>query len=383
MKTHSLLSPSGAHRWLNCTPSAVLEREHGGESPSRFADEGTLAHELAEKHLTGALLSLPSEDAERLEEDAEKYGTTPYEILQILKPYTEYCEELIAKSEWFQIEKKISLPFIAPDTSGTADFCAIVDGILYVVDLKYGMGVPVSADGNPQLALYGEGVRQALYKNLKDKIREVVFVIIQPRLDRISEARNTVEELSEWVKNVAIPSAEKALIGAGEQKAGEHCQFCKIKGKCRAFKDFNSALIKRSTELDPRLLSPQELADILEETENWDKLTKAVALEVSAQLHAGKEIPGYMLVKSQGNRAWKDEEEVKSYLELCFPPEVVFETKLLSVAKLEKKLGKKEFSEFSENFVHRPDNGSKVVKFDPKKQQFNPKSQILDDFETF
>ena len=176
--------------------------------------------------------------------------------------------------EWLDFSQ-----WTAPDQGGTGDVILIADGVLEVIDLKYGKGVPVPAIDNPQMRLYGLGAWEA-YNYLYD-IQEIHMTIVQPRLDSVSTDTITVESLLDWAENTVRPAAEKAYKGEGDYKAGEHCRWCKIKGNCRARADENMKALAYEFQ-DPALLSVDEIGSILfiaEQLKAWAKDVEEFAFE--------------------------------------------------------------------------------------------------------
>lgn len=187
--THSIYSASGAHRWMACPPSALLEQQFPSETSS-FAEEGTAAHDLAEHKLKKALKM-------RSRKPNSKYQTD--EMDEMTDLYVEYCLEVIEKAKesckdlQILIEQKLDFSDYVPEGFGTGDLVIVGTGTLHVIDLKYGRGVIVSAERNPQMMLYALGAL-SLFEMLYD-IDKVSMTIIQPRVDNFSTYELRVEEL--------------------------------------------------------------------------------------------------------------------------------------------------------------------------------------------
>ena len=199
-RSHALLSASGAGRWLNCTPSAKLEDEYGEKKSSVYAEEGTLAHELSELYLRkDTLNSISEQDFDQRLEEIMANDLFSEEMLEVVPIYTDYCSEQLAEAKTenplaiMEIEQKLDLTEYVPESFGTADCVVINDNLMEVIDLKYGKGVPVYAEWNKQLMLYGLGALQK-YDTMYD-ITEVRLTIIQPRINSISNWQISVEEL--------------------------------------------------------------------------------------------------------------------------------------------------------------------------------------------
>lgn len=356
---HALLSPSASHRWLVCTPSVLLEAEYGEQGSSSYAQEGTFAHSVAEFKLRGE---------PELFEPSSEYSFD--DTLRELTPYIEYCEALKSVADIWAVETRANLTDIAPDMFGTCDFHAKVGDTLYVVDLKYGKGVQVYADHNPQLMLYGYGIARKT-----PSITNLKLVIIQPRLDHVSEFDISWADLNAWITNKVKPAAQAALSGAGELIAGKHCKFCKVKGRCRALAD-EALKIAKHEFAAPTLLSPKELSQILQESELYEDWLTSVKAEALRLLCNGTEVPGYMAAQRLGNRTWANPEEVREILEFAFDPEVFLETKVKTVAQIEKAIGKKDFARLLADKTVRPSGGPSLSVFDPKKTPYTGTSAV-------
>lgn len=347
-RKHALLSASSAHRWLVCTPSARLE-EQLPEKRSEYADEGTLAHEIAELKLRKYYIEpMPKSTFTRRLNKLKKHELFQEEMLKHTDTYLEYLQGItlaLSVTPHVAIEKRIDYSHIAPEGFGTVDCLVIAENTLYVTDFKYGKGVPVSAVDNPQMKLYALGAYKEygfLYP-----IEKVKLAIVQPRLDNISEFELPIEELVAWGDEIK-PIAQKAFNGEGEFVPGEHCKFCRAKAQCRARANEFLALEDFGMK-EPELLSDVEIGQILEKAmdlESWVKALKDYALGETLK---GKEIPGWKAVEGRSQRNFVDIEKAFEHLKANGIDEaVLYERVPLTVSKLEKQLGKKQFKELLE-----------------------------------
>lgn len=353
-RKHALLSASGASRWINCPPSARLT-EGMADKWSAYADEGTAAHEYAEIKLTRRLTKCNSADRERLDKQAEALKTNRYynaEMEACIQQYADLVEErfLEARSRsdsedaTVLLEAKLDLTEWVPDGFGTSDVTIISDGVLEIIDLKYGKGVPVSAINNSQLRLYALGAL-AEFGWMYD-IHMVRMTIIQPRLDSVSTDEISVEELNEWAESVVKPAASLAYAGEGEYKAGDHCRWCLAKGNCRARADENLKAIAYEFQ-EPALLSNEEIGPILHiagQLQSWVKDVQEYALE---QALRGEKIPQWKLVEGKSKRVITDTEKAATLLtESGYSEDKLYKPReLRAMTALEKAVGKKNFAE--------------------------------------
>lgn len=353
-RKHALLSASGASRWINCPPSARLT-EGMADKWSAYADEGTAAHEYAEIKLTRRLTKCNSADRERLDKQAEALKTNRYynaEMEACIQQYADLVEErfLEARSRsdsedaTVLLEAKLDLTEWVPDGFGTSDVTIISDGVLEVIDLKYGKGVPVSAINNSQLRLYALGALSEF--GWMYDIHTVRMTIIQPRLDSVSTDISSVEELNEWAESVVKPAASLAYAGEGEYKAGDHCRWCLAKGNCRARADENLKAIAYEFQ-EPALLSNEEIGPILHiagQLQSWVKDVQEYALE---QALRGEKIPQWKLVEGKSKRFITDTKKAAALLtEAGYSEDKLYKPReLRAMTALEKAVGKKNFAE--------------------------------------
>jgi len=221
-RKHAILSASASHRWMNCTPSARLCERYGDVS-SVYADEGTDAHTLCEHKLKTSLgISVDSStpSLSYYNNEMERFATE----------YVEYILGISKKSENILVERKLDFSDYVPEGFGTGDCIVLVDETLYVIDFKYGAGVFVSAEDNPQMKLYALGALN-LFKGKKN-ICSVSMTIYQPRLGNVSTYTMPSELLYKWADEVLRPAAKAAFAGEGTRVCGDWCRFCKAKYDC-------------------------------------------------------------------------------------------------------------------------------------------------------
>lgn len=383
-RAHALLSASGASRWLNCTPSARLEDQYGINKPSPFAEEGTLAHELAEiiirKDLLGELSSAAfQKDLDKITSN-EKFNS---EMLDVVPIYTGYVFDEFEASKAgtpdavLLIEQKVDLTDWIPQAFGSCDAVIIADGVMKVMDLKYGKGVPVSATGNSQLMLYGLGAYNR-YSIMYD-IRTVELHIIQPRIDNISSWSLSVEDLLKWAEEEVRPKAQTAFAGEGELQAGDWCKFCKVKARCRA-------LYQKTVEVatmdfqEPPLLTDEEIASVLESAPSIQEWLNSVSEYATTEaVENGKIWPGFKLVEGRSIRKWADEEQVANRLAYNrYLDYEIYNMKLKGISEIEKLVGKKDFSSMLGEFVVKPQGKPTLVPMSDKRPALGAEDAVND-----
>lgn len=350
-RAHALLSASGAHRWLCCTPSALLEAQFP-DTGSEAAKEGTLAHELAEARLMNYFK--PKVFTKRmLSTRITKLRKDPLwadEMIGCTETYLDAVKEAALgfdSSPYAAIEKKVDLSEWIPEGFGTADCVMISGSVLHVFDYKHGKGVPVAAAYNPQMQLYALGAWKAL-RILYD-VRIVRMTIVQPRIDNIDTWEIPIEELirfGEFVKD----RAALAVKGDGEFVPGEQqCRFCRARAQCRARAEENARLAfgkdAPAGKLPP-LITNEEVGKYLrigEDVARWLADLKEYAL---GECLAGRDIPGWKAVEGRGSRDWVDMDAAfRKLIDSGLTEEaMLWEKKPLTLAQVEKLVGKKEFA---------------------------------------
>jgi hypothetical protein len=374
MTAHALLSASGAKKWLACPPSVRVE-EKLPEETSAYASEGTFAHEVGDLFLNSTLKKIPNAEYVYRKHALMKDPLWSQELADYVNAYVsvvlEKRNEAVtrAKDATVLIEQRLDFSPWVPNGFGTGDVVIISDGILEVIDLKYGKGVPVFADDNPQMMLYALGAYNRL-QNIYD-FDLIRMTIVQPRLDNISTAEITLQKLLDWGADIT-PIAYLALAGEGEFNAGDHCKFCRAKKTCRARADKNLELAKYEFRAGP-LLEDHEIADILGKLDNfidWAQGLKAFAHE-QAVAHK-KQWPGWKLVEGRSNRKITSETDAASALIAAgYDEAVLFEKSMLGITALEKLVGKKQLENVLEGLIIKPAGKPVLVPVGDRRPELN------------
>ncbi|EFL94268.1 DUF2800 domain-containing protein [Mobiluncus curtisii] len=344
---HALLSASGAHRWLNCPPSARLESDEP-ESTSAAAEQGTAAHALAEHKLRRALKQRSKRPVSAWIDD---------EMETLTDDYIAYVQEHISLAEQscgdpqVLIEQRLDFSHIVPGGFGTGDCVIIAEPVLQIIDLKYGQGVLVEAANNPQLMLYALGALHA-FGSLYD-IETVAVTIYQPRRGNVDTWEISVAELEQWAETEVKPKAELASAGEGEFCPGSWCQFCKIAPTCRARAEANLQLAKLEFA-PPAELSDVEIADVLTripQLKTWAADVEAYAL--SKAVNQGVVFEGFKLVAGRSVRKYSSETDVAAAAEAAGYRDI-YDRKLITLTAMEKLMGKPTFNEILGDLVTKP-----------------------------
>lgn len=352
---HALLGASSARRWLNCPPSARLT-EHMEDSGSKYAAAGTLAHAIGELKARKYFEPMPAQAynaaLKKLKQDP---GYAP-EMDGATDTYLEHLKTRAmsfgSESPFVAIETRVDYSHIAPEGFGTADCIMLGSGRIEVIDYKNGAGDPVEAERNEQLMLYALGALRVFRPIYGDTIRQVHISIVQPHAGGVKEWSCTADELTSWGEEIAAPRAALAWAGEGEYRPGAWCRFCRARARCSARARELLALGDAPRALEPAkdagpLLTDEELGRVLTQgraLSAWVKDLEAYALPAAL---SGRTIVGYKVVEGRGSREWTGGTDTAfpALMERGIAEALLWERKPVSVAGLEKALGKTAFDE--------------------------------------
>lgn len=379
---HALLSASSAHRWLHCTGSPLLEKEFP-DTTSVYAQEGTLAHELGELKLKKYTTVMPKGTYTRAHNKITKSELWQNEMESTSETYLEYVKGIMLACKIAPavlIEKRVDFSRYVPEGFGTADCLILAGDTLHVIDYKHGKGVVVDADHNPQMMLYALGAIDEL--SLLYRFKSIHMVIVQPRVNNISEFTMTADELREWGESVVKPKAEAAISGKGEFEAGDWCRFCRAKQQCKTRYEANDSLYPELSERhDPRLITLDELGEYLKRGKDmaaWLEDMKEYALSESL---AGADVPGWKAVEGRGSRAFTDTDEaVDTLIKNGIDESVLYERRVLTLAQMEKAVGKKAFGELVGDLVVKNPGKPTLVEESDKRPRITNQPTAADVF---
>ena len=387
-RKHALLAASHAERWLSCPPSARLEEKFketcGYEESSVYAEEGTLAHEFAELNLRLLSGSISQEDFEIEAEKLRAHDLYTEEMEEHVEKYTSYVMEQFEAAKQIVpdpvlfIEEKLDFSSVVEEGYGTGDSGIIADGVMEIIDYKYGRGVKVEACENPQLKLYAIGALR-IYEMFYN-IHTVKLTIIQPRIDNYSSWEVSVKDLYKWAEEVVKPIAAKAYEGKGLQKAGEHCKFCLVKAMCATLAAKNIAMARHEFK-DPQLLTEKQLIEIYKQIPMLVDWANSVGEYLLKEAMNGKKVEGYKLVEGRSQRKWTDEDKVQEKLkEEGYPEDSYIKIQLKGISDIEKLVGKKSFSNLFSDLVVKPQGSPVLVPESDKRPEFNSLDKIREEF---
>lgn len=373
---HALLGASSAARWIACTPSAQATANLPDEE-TKYAEEGTRAHEVCEAHLRNNLRqweagygALPLSGSIRLDGEPDD----PPEMVRAANQYVSFIHDLwvgFSCRPGVFIEQEVDVSRWVPQGFGTCDCLLIGGGLLHIIDFKYGQGVPVNPERNPQLMYYALGAYELFRET--DEIEVVRMSIVQPRMQ---EGPQTWElplaDLLSWAREVLAPAAHMAWRGEGEFVTGEHCRFCKAHPACRAWKDRYGPLAGFEPYPEPATLSDEELGEWLQKLEGLAAYAKDLEEYAQQALLDGRSLPGWKLVQGRSTRKWTDQDAAFQQMEHDGIDEAMLYTRTpISLTAAEKMIGKKKFAETMSAFITRAPGAPKLAAASDPRPAYN------------
>lgn len=375
---HALLGASSAARWIACPPSARTT-ENLPDEESEYAAEGTRAHEVCEVALRRNLKNWEQGRAlmEVVPGGALGKDETSSEIIRAANQYIDFIHEqwaLFPHKPSVFIEQEVDVGQWVPEGFGTCDCLMIGDGILHIVDFKYGKGIPVSPVRNPQLMYYALGA-YALFDGIEE-IDTVRMSIVQPRIQEEPETWElSLADLLTWAREVLTPAAQMAWKGEGEFCPGPHCKdhFCKAYPNCRAWQDKYGPLAGFEPLPQPAALTDEELGDWLRKVQGLAQYARDLEDYAQTALLEGRSLPGWKLVAGRSTRKWVDQDAAFKQMEADGTNEAMLYTRTpISLTVAEKMIGKKKFAETMSAFITKAPGAPKLAQDSDPRPAYNP-----------
>lgn len=358
------MSPSSSERWLNCTPSARLA-EAAGSKTSEYAEEGTVAHELAEYVLKSWIdgtfypecdeMPVPDEIAKNKYYSEEMRDAVGEYVNFVVEEFYEMGKGPLGGSVATYLEEKLDISKFAPESFGSSDVTLVSPSILHIIDLKYGKGVKVPAE-SPQFKMYALG---ALSKFNNGSIKYVRMSVGQPRLHHYDTIEMKVEDLLDWAEKVLKPKAKKAFKGEGKQVVGSWCQFCPVKATCRAQKDEIAHDFEEHP--DTLVMTDGEIVDMLGKLDRYKSWLESLNQYAYSEAMKGKKWEGYKLVEGRTARKIVEPDKVRNILLKEYLEDEVLNISLKGITDLEKLVGKKVFTAKFGDYVKSQPGAPKLV----------------------
>lgn len=375
---HSRYPASASHRWIHCPGSIKISEQMPPEGASSYAEEGTLAHAIADLKLRIAT------DRNVKAAELKKLTKSPLWDGE-MDEATDYYRDLVLEhlagagvSGELMIEQRVDFSEWVPGGFGTSDAVIVNDDVLEIIDLKYGKGIRVDAKDNSQMRLYALGAFE-IFGDLYD-FDKVTMTIVQPRLDHVSTEELTIDELLKWATDVVVPAANAAQGDNPATSAGDWCRWCPARAVCRTRADHNLELAKYEFK-GGDLLDDDEIAEILSKADELSKWAADIEAYALQQALDGKQYDGWKLVEGRSIRKYKDELKVAETLQAAgFDEAMLYERKLLGITAMEKLVGKKKLTETLGDLIEKPAGKPVLVPESDKREAINGAAGAAADF---
>lgn len=384
---HAKLSPSASERWMSCPASIRMEEQVPPEPESQYAAEGTAAHSLGEIKASLAFGLVTPEEAELARQAWDELYKAELEAWDLAEmerhtdAYVEILREKLSEHDDAQLLLEQRMDTGVPTCWGTSDAVIVSMTHVEIVDFKYGAGVRVDAQGNPQLRLYACGAMDT-FADILGETEEIRVTVFQPRIGdgHMSTEVLHPDELREWRENVVKPVAAEALEdGARFGPSDEACRWCPASGRCRAQLE---SIFATDFEVKPETLEPEEIAEklaLIPAVKQWLSAFEEAALDTAYS--EGKDIPGYKVVISGGRRSVTDFNGLKESLFAAgYTIDQFTQTKPVGIGELEKLLGKDKWV-LAEPHVKKSEGRPSLVPLDDKRSAASPEIEAAKDFQ--
>ena len=377
---HAKLSASGASRWMACPPSATYEQQFP-EQESVYADEGTLAHAIANLLIQHKAFNIP------LDKRMDEFKNDPLFNEEMWGHVNNFADYVIDKvrntpgSIHLFLEERLDMRTWIPEGFGTSDVTMISDAALEVVDYKHGKGVPVDVYENKQLLTYALGALHEFGMLYDPKIVRVT--VFQPRIDNIETYELSTSDLIRWGNEVLKPAAELAWNGEGEFEAGDHCRFCRAKALCPTNAKYNLQLAKLAfADTEVATVSDEHVVKILARASSmkrWITSVEDMALKMAIQ---GKVWPGMKLVAGRSIRKYTNEAEIiKGLIADGVLEEEIVNKKLAGITDLSSKITKLQYQQLVDPHVVKPPGKPTLVDENDKRPEWNANAKAKEVFD--
>jgi hypothetical protein len=350
---------------------------------SKFADEGTLAHEICAALVDLYLGNIDQNEYEQIDKRCREDELWDDDIYNHAYVYRDYIIASILDNDtiFSAVEvSRLSLEPWVPQAFGTADFVAFDGRNLDICDFKYGKGVAVSANNNPQLKLYALGAAARFKLTDKPGI-QVNIHIIQPRIKEPDSYSLYMKDLLSWANDYVAPRAQKAIKGEGDYCPGnETCRFCRAKAVCKGLAEDIFAAVKDQPSIDT--LTIEEVAANFKKSGVIKAWVQAMEEHLHATLAKGKPVPGWKLVEGRSNRKICDNLKAAELLRAAgFQDELTHKLTLIGITDLERLCGKKQLPVILEDTLIRPAGAPVLVDEHDPRPAYDQRASILDAFD--
>jgi hypothetical protein len=336
MQHSNIVGGSTAKRVINCPGSVALVQKMPPKPSSKYADEGTLLHDVIAEHLV-TLQPLETFLGKKYQDQV----LTQDLIDDKLVPALALLDEIDPKQEMsYEVETRVGFGDLLPGVFGSTDFVGRLGDKAVVLDWKFGDGVAVTAEENEQLMFYAAAaMRTDALKWAFEGATEIECVIVQPPM--IRRWTTTPERIAQFEHQLirAVKAAQQPDAGL---KAGDHCRWCAAKPVCPQM----TGAVDRALQVQLKEIDAATLGQYLNQAdtlEGWITDLRALAFQM---LEKNIPVPGYKLVQKQARRQWTDEAKAIAALHDMGVPrgELFSPEEIRSPAQMEKVLKKRKLA---------------------------------------
>ena len=356
MQHSKIVGGSTAKRVINCPGSVALVDKMPPQPSSPYANEGTLLHDVMAKILDYGDGANP---AEMLGATYEGAVLTQDLLDRKVIPALAALDEIDPdKDMLYAVESRVGFGDFLPNVFGSTDLLGRIGRKCYVVDWKFGDGVPVDAVENDQLLFYAAAAaRTEATKWAFDGVDEVELVIVQP--PHVRRWTTTMERVKQFEQELAS-AVKVALKGDAPLKAGSHCRWCAAKPVCPVMTGATDRALAAKIEAMPM----DQIAHYLDQVPLLEQFIKDLQQLAHGLIEEGKPVPGYKLVNKRATRSWADADKAAAWMMAAGVEP--YEEKIVTPAAAEKVL-KKAKIELPADLVVAVSSGSTlVVESDPR-----------------
>lgn len=329
------LRPSSSDIWLNCPASVgnsiIAERNGTIDCGSRFSEEGTIAHNLANELLNGTMV---------------KFENYPKEMVNYIIEYVDYVQNLTGKATYYGYEFRSEYKLI----SGQCDAYALINNTLHIIDLKYGQHQLVNPYQNKQLMTYAIIVMEHLKATEEDvDIKTISLHVYQPRMDNVAVSVVAIEELYKFQGKLDLTIANIIKEQGLYHQMGSHCTFCKGMTECSEMKE----LVFKIMTGEVSVISEEDKVKIILNESFILKQIKKLKVELTNKLRRGENIEGIKLINGRKSHKWNEDKEeaelINQLKSLGLEEKEIIKTELHSPAKIRERISKHKYQYLIEN----------------------------------
>lgn len=390
---HSVMGPSSLPRIMACPASAFESLKVTVPRESSYARRGTFHHDTTEHFWNkpdSAIESLVDVPVATWNTEFKDQEPITDEECGWLLDCRDYLRDIIADLHGNPeptLEQRVSLvSWGIPEVWGTCDVSVGAREVIHIIDWKFGSGVAVYPDNNPQTRSYAAG--DIGYPN--NIVKEINIHIVQPPLNIFESETLTYEDMKGWVFDELQPAINLARENDAPYVPGEkQCRWCPAAMTCKARRD--QADVDASEIFSQFLNTSIEKIDIHDLVEFYHKsgaivkYREQIAKYLMEQLNAGEPVPEMKLVSGRSNRAWKDVDDAFHYLKNVYKltDDDLYTKKPISPAQAEKKARKAKKDDDFQDLVKKPPGKPQLVGEDDPREALNPNLEASKTFEEF